>query len=132
MPGHKCLDRVEQKLSILLLLVGSRFLLVQKAFFDEIPDNFTLDWVEFSDNELISDQVTSSDEVDPTADLNHFLLLECSTKQRSNILKSVWNPFSLQLSPSKEICIHLLTSNQSLYHFDCCSIMTVGAGQTGK
>ncbi len=70
MNGHLCLDSVEQKL-------GIRLLLVHKAFFNEIPDDFSLDWVDLSDNEPCFDQVTGSDQVDPTADLNHVLPLEC-------------------------------------------------------
>ena len=106
MLGHKCLYCVENKLCC-------HFFFAPEAFFDEIPDDFTLDWVKLSDNKLCSDQVTGSDQVDPTADLNHALPLEFMTKQRSRFFKYVLNQFALQnfhhRAHHREDFMHFLT-----------------------
>ena len=67
-----------------------------EALFDEIPDDFTLDWVKFSDNKLRSDQVTSSDQVDPTANLKNALQLEFFDQKLLRIFKNVLDQLGLQ------------------------------------
>ena len=67
-----------------------------EELFDEIPDDFTLDWVKFSDNKLRSDQVTSSDQVDPTANLKNALQLEFFDQKLLRIFKNVLDHLGLQ------------------------------------
>ncbi len=129
MLGHKCLYCVKNKLCCHLFFAP-------EAFFDEIPDDFALNWVKLSDNKLCSDQLTSSDQVDPTADLNHALPLEFMAKQRSRFFKYVFDQFWLQTfhhrTHHREDFIHFLTLNQSFNHLDRCHVMSVGAGHIGK
>ena len=52
-------------------------LLALIAFFDEVPNDVALHRVYFSCYDLVAQDLTSSDEVDPATDLDQFLSRNC-------------------------------------------------------
>ena len=67
---HKSLYRAEHKRGFFVLLA-------LKAFFYEMPHNVALYRVHFSGYDLVTENLTSSDEVDPANDLDQLLNRYC-------------------------------------------------------